>query len=209
MILHVELVQQQLLACIQQLAAFIVSSRNMTAKFKSSVLHAHWSPLTFSSGLTVTAIKSAVRPKSNNVVSSGVFGLFEHKHGQQKVLRSFAVCCSQLQPGQRTPTGSGSAQRASASEKPVVEAAGRLSTPLQPQESLPEASTWDKTTSLLVSGATVVFFLLLVPQIIKNATNMMHGDLRALAAIAWVVRSCFRIPFLTSYSCLAATSFEP
>lgn len=49
------------------------------------------------------------------------------------------------------------------------------------------SSNWDSVTAKLVSAATVVFFFLLVPQIVKNAVNLLNGDVAALTAIAWVV----------------------
>ena len=49
------------------------------------------------------------------------------------------------------------------------------------------AGSWDRATQRLVSAATVAFFLLLLPQILKNALNMWHGDYAALAALSWVV----------------------
>jgi hypothetical protein len=54
-------------------------------------------------------------------------------------------------------------------------------------ENLPPSGEWDAWTAKLVSGATAVFLVLLVPQIIMNAQNMMHGNYAALTAIAWVV----------------------
>jgi len=59
----------------------------------------------------------------------------------------------------------------------------------QPEAEVTSAAReWDSWTSRLVSGATAVFLVLLVPQIVMNAKNMMHGDYAALTAIAWVVR---------------------
>jgi len=55
-------------------------------------------------------------------------------------------------------------------------------------ELVPLSREWDAWTAKLVSGATAVFLVLLVPQILMNAENMMHGNYAALTAIAWVVR---------------------
>ena len=46
---------------------------------------------------------------------------------------------------------------------------------------------WGSKTITLASGATAVFLVLLMPQIIRNARNIMSGDYSALSAIAWVV----------------------
>ena len=64
-------------------------------------------------------------------------------------------------------------------------------------------SSWDKLTQRLVSAATVVFFFLLVPQIIKNAANLANGEVGALVAVAWVVSSVSQDPCL-----LNSDSFE-
>lgn len=64
-----------------------------------------------------------------------------------------------------------------------------MSTP----ESGDEGTGWGGVTAKLVSAATVIFFFLLVPQIIKNASNLLAADMAALKAIAWVVRLSSRI----------------
>lgn len=52
-----------------------------------------------------------------------------------------------------------------------------------------DGASWDKTTSRLVDSATVPFIFLLVPQVAKNASNLMNGNPSALAALSWVVSS--------------------
>ncbi len=49
---------------------------------------------------------------------------------------------------------------------------------------------WDSKTTTLASGATAVFAILLLPQIIRNGQNIARGHYTALAAIAWVVSFC-------------------
>ena len=46
---------------------------------------------------------------------------------------------------------------------------------------------WDTQTVRLAHGATAAFLVLLLPQIIRNARNIMAGNYSVLAAIAWVV----------------------
>lgn len=75
-----------------------------------------------------------------------------------------------------TPAAVSSGQPDNADTKPVAELL------------LPPSREGDAWTAKLVSGATAVFLVLLVPQIIMNAENMMHGNYAALTAIAWVVR---------------------
>ena len=73
----------------------------------------------------------------------------------------------------------------------VVDSSAKLRQPV-PQVASGEpigSATWDQTTAKLVSGATIVFFFLLVPQIAKNMGNMLDGNPAALAALSWVVRT--------------------
>ncbi len=51
---------------------------------------------------------------------------------------------------------------------------------------------WDKTSSRLVDSATVPFIFLLLPQLVKNAANMMGGNPAALAVLSWVVNFRWR-----------------
>lgn len=46
---------------------------------------------------------------------------------------------------------------------------------------------WDAITAKLVALSTVPFIFLLMPQIIKNAVNMLGGNTQALSILSWVV----------------------
>ena len=55
--------------------------------------------------------------------------------------------------------------------------------------------SWEQRTQQLVALSTLPFFLLMMPQVVKNASNFMAGNARALAALSWVVRpACPRLP---------------
>ena len=51
----------------------------------------------------------------------------------------------------------------------------------------PQPTTWEQQTQRLVAVSTLPFLLLMMPQVIKNASNFMAGNARALAALSWVV----------------------
>lgn len=51
-----------------------------------------------------------------------------------------------------------------------------------------QPKTWEQRTQQLVAVSTLPFLLLMMPQVIKNASNFMAGNARALAALSWVVR---------------------
>ena len=53
----------------------------------------------------------------------------------------------------------------------------------------PQSSSWEHLTQQLVTLSIVPFLLLMAPQVIKNASNFMAGNARALAALSWVVSS--------------------
>ncbi len=53
--------------------------------------------------------------------------------------------------------------------------------------SQPDPHDWEHLTQRLVALSTVPFLLLMMPQVIKNASNFMAGNARALAALSWVV----------------------
>ena len=56
------------------------------------------------------------------------------------------------------------------------------------QQPATSPSSWDTQTDRLVSVSTIFFLLLLVPQIVQNASSLMAGNSSALAALSWVVR---------------------
>jgi hypothetical protein len=47
--------------------------------------------------------------------------------------------------------------------------------------------TWDTLTVTMTSLSTVPFLFLLVPQVYKNALQIMAGNSKALAIISWAV----------------------
>ena len=55
------------------------------------------------------------------------------------------------------------------------------------QQPTTSPSGWDTQTGRLVSVSTIFFLLLLVPQILQNASSLMAGNSSALAALSWVV----------------------
>ena len=56
-------------------------------------------------------------------------------------------------------------------------------------EDRPKPKTWEQQTQRLVAVSTLPFLLLMMPQVVKNASNFMAGNARALAALSWVVSS--------------------
>ena len=52
---------------------------------------------------------------------------------------------------------------------------------------LSDQETWDATTDRLVSFSAIPFSVLVLPQVVQNAVNMLNGQAASLSIISWEV----------------------